>query len=388
MWPAGGAGPSATTSPRRQPTSDSQYARTCPHSTNGSSTGTTEACTPPASVDLLIIDDPVKGREQADSPTYRERAWDWWQETASTRLAPGAPVVLILTRWHEDDLAGRLLAAEDGHLWTVISIPAQAEESGPPDPLGRTPGEFMVSARGRTVAQWLAIKVRSTVRTWAALYQQRPAPIEGAVWKSPWIELNRGKTGDFHHRMTRISVGVDPAVTSKATSDETGIIVAGMDDEGYGWVLDDRTCRGTPIEWATAVWKAVLDWGATEVVVEDNQGGEMVLEVMRTAWNRVKGHAGRLPPPVRRIHASKSKRARAESIAAFYEVGRVRHAADGTDRLATLEDQMLTWTGTGDSPDRIDAAVHVLTSLFLPQHSDASIPARATQGRWVGMRGR
>ncbi len=338
-------------------------------------------------VDLLIIDDPVKDREQADSPTYRDRAWDWWQETASTRLAPGAPVVLILTRWHEDDLAGRLLAAEDGHLWKVVSIPAQAETDH--DPLGRQIGEFMVSARGRTVEQWEAIKTRSTARTWAALYQQHPAPVEGAVWKSPWIETNRGKTGDFHPHVVRVIVGVDPAATSKASSDETGIVVVGLDREGYGWVLDDRSGRGTPIEWASRVWNAVLDWGATEVVVEDNQGGEMVLEVMRTAWRSVARNATRLPPPVRRVHATKSKRARAESVAAFYETGRVRHAADGTDRLATLEQQMLTWTGTGDSPDRIDALVHALTALFLPQHSDGGVGTRPTaRTRWAGMRGR
>jgi len=339
-------------------------------------------------VDVLIIDDPVKGREQADSPTYRERAWDFWQETAATRLAPGAPVVLILTRWHEDDLAGRLLAAEDGHLWTVISIPAQCENAET-DPLGRAVGEFMDSARGRTQAQWEAIKIRSTTRTWSALYQQHPAPVEGAVWKSPWIDLNRGKSGDFHPRMARVGVGVDPATTSKDTSDETGIVVAGLDVEGYAWVLDDRSGHGTPVEWATRVWNAVLDWGATEVVIEDNQGGEMVLEVMRAAWKTLRARATRLPPPVRRVHAVQSKRVRAESVAAFYEIGRVRHAADGTDRLATLEDQMVTWTGDGASPDRIDALVHVLTALLLPQHSEGGIGTAPTQAaRWSTMRGR
>ena len=338
-------------------------------------------------VDVMVIDDPVKDREQADSPTYRERVWDWWSETAVRRLAPGAPVVLILTRWHEDDLAGRLLAAEDGHLWKVLSIPAQAETDD--DPLGRAPGEFMLSARGRTTEQWQAIKTGAPTRTWAALYQQHPAPVEGAVWKSPWIDLNRGKSGDFHPRMARVVVGVDPAVTSKATSDETGIVVAGIDVEGYAWVLDDRSGRGTPVQWATRVWNSVLDWGATEVVVEDNQGGEMVLEVMRAAWKTLRARATRLPPPVRRVHAVQSKRARAESVAAFYEIGRVRHAADGTDRLATLEDQMVTWTGDGASPDRIDALVHALTALLLPQHSEGGIGVAPTQAaRWATMRGR
>lgn len=130
-------------------------------------------------VDLLIIDDPVKGREQADSPTIREKTWDWWTDSASTRLAPGAPVILILTRWHNDDLAGRLLAAEDGKRWRVVNIPAQADhrpERGETDPLGREPGEFMLSARDTEKAKrnWPRIKVQAGPRTWASLYQGRP----------------------------------------------------------------------------------------------------------------------------------------------------------------------------------------------------------------------
>lgn len=135
--------------------------------------------------DMLVIDDPIKDREQADSEVYRARAWDWWIEVGSARLAPGAPVALILTRWHHEDLAGKLLAAEDGHLWTVMNIPAQADHDptkGETDPLGRQPGEFMVSARGRTVAQWEAIKTRVGPRTWASLYQGRPTPGEGNMF--------------------------------------------------------------------------------------------------------------------------------------------------------------------------------------------------------------
>lgn len=131
-------------------------------------------------VDILIIDDPIKDRKQADSEVYRDDTWDWWTDVAATRLAPGAPVVLILTRWHHDDLAGRLLAAEDGHLWNVINIPAKAEN--PDDPLGRKVGEFMQSARGRTLAQWAAIEVRSGPRTWASLYQGHPTPDQGGLF--------------------------------------------------------------------------------------------------------------------------------------------------------------------------------------------------------------
>ena len=134
--------------------------------------------------DLLIIDDPIKDRKEADSEVYRDSVWDWWTDSASTRLAPGAPVILILTRWHDDDLAGRLLAAEDGHLWRVLNIPAEADSDD--DPLGRQPGEFMVSARGRTTAQWEAIKVRVGARTWASLYQGRPSAAGGDTFHRDW----------------------------------------------------------------------------------------------------------------------------------------------------------------------------------------------------------
>lgn len=129
----------------------------------------------------LIIDDPLKDRKEADSPVYRDGVWDWWTDTASTRLGPGAPVCLILTRWSEDDLAGRLLQSEDKHRWRVLNIPAQAYSDD--DPLGRKPGEFLISARGRTRAEWEDIKKRVGARTWASLYQGQPAPPEGAILK-------------------------------------------------------------------------------------------------------------------------------------------------------------------------------------------------------------
>lgn len=144
--------------------------------------------------DVLIIDDPLKDRVEADSEVFRDRAWDWWTDVASARLAPGAPVIVILTRWHHDDLAGRLLAAEDGHQWRVVNIPAQADhrpEQGETDILGREPGEFMVSARGRTVAQWERRKVTAGPRTWAALYQGRPSPLAGDLFPEQWARYDQ-----------------------------------------------------------------------------------------------------------------------------------------------------------------------------------------------------
>lgn len=117
-------------------------------------------------VGALFIDDPISNLEQANSKTYRDRAWGFWQSVGMTRLAPGAPVILVLTRWHADDLAG-LLAAEDAHRWTVLNIPAAAEEN---DPLGRKPREWLESSRKRTAKQWEQIKVAVGLKVWQSLY--------------------------------------------------------------------------------------------------------------------------------------------------------------------------------------------------------------------------
>jgi len=135
--------------------------------------------------DMLIIDDPIKDRKEADSELQRDTVWDWWTDAASARLAPGAPVVIILTRWHQDDLAGRLVERDPESGWKVINIPAQADhrpEKGETDVLGREPGEFMVSARGRTLKQWIQRMKQAGSRTWASLYQGRPSPASGGVF--------------------------------------------------------------------------------------------------------------------------------------------------------------------------------------------------------------
>lgn len=132
--------------------------------------------------DLLIVDDPIKDRQEADSKTIRETCKDWWTDALAARLAPGASAIVVATRWHQDDLSGWL--AEQGG-WTVLNIPAQCEDATS-DPLGRRVGEFMQSARGRTTAQWERRKTEAGPRTWASLYQGHPSPAEGDIFKREW----------------------------------------------------------------------------------------------------------------------------------------------------------------------------------------------------------
>jgi len=133
---------------------------------------------------ILIIDDPVKNAEEANSPVYREKAWEWYRSTAHSRLEPEGAVVLIMTRWHKDDLAGRLLEQSTDE-WEVINFPAIAEED---DELGRNVGEALWPERFDKEAL-LAIQETSGSYWWAALYQQNPTVREGGMFRREWFEI-------------------------------------------------------------------------------------------------------------------------------------------------------------------------------------------------------
>lgn len=139
-----------------------------------------------------IVDDPTKGREQADSPTIRAKTWDAYVDDLQTRLIPGGWLGVVQTRWHEDDLSGRLLPknyagesgmveCRDGRMWEIINLPAECERAD--DPLGRKVGE-MLWPEWFDASHWAPFRKQS--RTWASLFQQRPRPDEGGIFKDGW----------------------------------------------------------------------------------------------------------------------------------------------------------------------------------------------------------
>ena len=133
---------------------------------------------------IAIIDDPVKDAEEAASPTIRARNLEWYQSTLYTRLAPGGGIVILMTRWAEDDLAGQLLEATKtgGDIWEVVNYPAIAEHDEP----HRKAGEALHSER-RNLDELNRIKANLSAYWWAALYQQRPTPSEGSIFKREWF---------------------------------------------------------------------------------------------------------------------------------------------------------------------------------------------------------
>lgn len=132
---------------------------------------------------LLIIDDPIKSREQAESETYREKIWDSYTDDLFTRLEPGGAVIVMATRWHEDDLTGRLIKRQ-GERFTVLSLPALAQEG---DVLGRQPGEPLWAER-YPLAALEEIQQTLDPYSWASLYDQNPQPSEGGILKKAWFK--------------------------------------------------------------------------------------------------------------------------------------------------------------------------------------------------------
>ena len=173
--------------------------------------------------------------------------------------------------------------------------------------------------------------------------------VEGALFNLDQISANRVTFPGVDVR--RRVVAIDPAVTATEHSDETGIIVASVTTDGHYYVEGDHSLRGSPDEWAKRAVRAVAHYDADAIIVETNNGGDMLAATIRTVDPDVK---------IEEVRASRGKAIRAEPIAALYEQGRVHHV--GTHDV--LETQMITWTPLDKtSPDRLDALVWALTSL-------------------------
>jgi len=370
------------------------------------------------SVDVLIVDDPVKDAKQADSPEQRKVSHDWFQAVAETRLSGNAIVIVIQTRWHEDDLMGWLIRrdeAEQTPRWGQMIAPAIA--SKPNDPLRREQGDYLVSARGRTEEDWDEIRRKVGERWWAALYQCEPSPLEGGIFQADWFANNRVREAP---ELLRTEVFVDPA-DNEGTGDEAGVIVAGTGVDERHYVLEDLSQKMTVARWFRVALLAALRHGAMSIRYEKSLSG--LARQGRQAWKDLRREAARLhelwtrqalpgqawPPhphgdvvaeavlalarddatpaeklsletallelwpsvpaamrlpaesgvPMHAFPAHGTKTFRAKMVAPVYEGGHVSHVGHFPD----LEHQMITWQEGQDSPDRMDTAVHAITAL-------------------------
>jgi predicted phage terminase large subunit-like protein len=282
--------------------------------------------------DVLLIDDPVKDREEADSEIQRQKVWDWYTSTAYTRLAPGGRIVVIQTRWHEDDLSGRLLAEQSkgGDKWEILQLPAITS-----DGQALWPEFYPLEALERTRRVLPA-------RDWSALYQQQPAPDEGAYFKREWFRWYDTKPAQL-----RIYGASDYAVTD-GSGDYTVHIVVGVDPDDNLYVLD--LWRG---QTASDVWiSAWLDLvKAHKPMMWAEEQGQIVKSIGPFLDKRMREE--RVYCRREQVTSASDKPTRSRSIQARTSMGKV-YLPSKAPWMADFTRELLTFPA-GKHDDMVDA---------------------------------
>jgi predicted phage terminase large subunit-like protein len=324
--------------------------------------------------DLLIIDDPIKDREEADSKNSRDKMWAWFTEVAMTRLMPGGRVVIIMTRWHEDDLIGRLIdptnpfyTREEAANWKVLALPALAKDN---DPMGRKPGDALWPERyPRDV---LLQTQRLLGRGFSALYQGDPAPDDGEFFKKEYIRTYNSVSE--LPRNLRIYAASDHAVSLDQERDATVLMPFGLDEDNNVWILPD-------------VWWRRM---STDKVVDAMVN--MIKMRKPIFWWAEKGHITKSIGPFLRkrmaeehahcavveVTPAKDKMTRAQSILGRMAMGKV-YFPKFARWWQEAEAEMLKFPAAKHD-DFVDALAYVGIGL------DSQVPATATKPKEEGPR--
>lgn len=288
--------------------------------------------------DLIVVDD-LENDESVRTPEQRDKLRDWFGKSLSNLFGPESGQLIVI---------GTIL-----HKASLL-----AHYTGPDAPAAYThrlyralDGETVLWPDVWTRERLAAKRAEIGSRAFATEYLNDPADDSLTLFKETWITQSRVPTAP---PLARVAVGVDPSISGHG--DACGLVAAGVGPDGHGYVLEDATLQASPATWARAALDLAARVGASVIVAEGNQGGEMVEQTLRSVLR-----PGERLPRVVMVHASRSKQARAEPIAALYERGEVHHI--GT--LPALEEELATWVPGLPSPNRLDAAVWALSELLL-----------------------
>lgn len=252
--------------------------------------------------DVLLIDDPIKDRKEADSDTIRRALKDWYSEVAYTRRQPAAAVVVVQTRWHEGDLAGWLQTEHADEGWSVVSLPAIAER----DEASRKEGEALWAERF-SLEELDAIKAQLGGAAFAALYQQRPAAAEGAIFKRAWW----GRYSELPETFKRVIQVWDTAFKSGDENDFSACTTWAETSSHYYLV---HAWRGR-VEFPALISKAKAlaeAWKPTAVLIEDKASGQSLIQTLRVSSSL----------PVLPIRVGTDKVSRANAVTPLVEAGK------------------------------------------------------------------
>ncbi|MCP4127073.1 MAG: phage terminase large subunit, partial [Gammaproteobacteria bacterium] len=328
-----------------------------------------------------IIDDPLKDAEEADSELIRERLWDWYSSTFYTRQHPGAGILVVLTRWHDDDLAGRLIqqmnelkkeGVDPEHIdnWEIIQYPAialddeyiNADGSITTEPASeksvfvRSKGEALHPDRYNE--QYLK-KVKATIqpRHWSALYQQNPVPDEGAYFQKAMFRYIKEPP---RHELLTVCIAGDLAIGQKQVNDWTVFAVAGLDHHGQIYILDIVRFRGD----AHRIVETALDLSKKySPAMLGFEKGMIEMSIMPQLKKRM--HERKLFPPLaegkQALSPNKDKQARGRPLQGRMQQGMVYFAEEPW--LEDLQHEFLRFP-SGVHDDIVDAVSWVVTMLL------------------------
>lgn len=316
---------------------------------------------------IFLIDDPVKDRKEADSQSVREDQWNWYRDVVYTRLEEDAAIVLTLTRWHTDDIAGRLVELMDqgkGVPWEILSLPAlpifRRLQDGTPvllddgtvpgDPLGRRPNDPISPSRFSLAALLDRQEVLGE-RSWNALYQQQPMSEEGGMFHASWF----GEAGELSPRRTRVRAWDFGATIN---GDFTAGVLMSRDPAGTFVVEDVIRVRDTPMRIEDLVLRTAQNDGrATQIIIPQDPGQAGVSQ----ANNYTRKLAGY---KVKAVRPTGPKITRAEAFAAQCEAGNVKLVKRMWN--GNFLDEISTFP-LGSHDDQVDAASDAFNALLGPR---------------------
>lgn len=334
---------------------------------------------------ILIIDDPIKDREEAESSLMRQKVWDWYTSTAFTRLEKDGAIILIMTRWHDDDLAGRLLALEGRKgewfdkkderwypnqvgmpsnakrgQWDVVIFPAEAIQQED----YRRKGEPLWPEKYDYDAL-MEIKATVGIRDWSALYQQDPVMQEGSEfkveWFKPWKELPKN--------LKKITT-VDLAISQKAGADDSVVMTCGISDNNNIYVIEYKNWKATPSEVIDEIYRQ-NKLHNSQVVVETT-GYQQALVHYIELEGRKRGKYLH----VQGVKYYSKKEERIRGLIPFYSNGLIYH---NLNDCQVLEEQ-LTRFPSGRHDDVIDALSMAIPYLKTPNRINSNGYLEPTTG--------
>lgn len=318
--------------------------------------------------DFLIIDDPVKNRQDADSETKREANWQWYKSTARTRLSPNGAIVLIMTRWHDDDLAGKILA--QGGEWDIMEFPAIATK----DEEHRKEGEALW-ADFFTLEKLAETKADIGSFEWSALYQQQPIDEENQEFKRYWFKTRENE--EIERLETRRYLTIDTAISAQASSDHTGFCDNTVDRENM-WNLKAWRMRVDPKELIDILFSLQEKRQYDKIGIEKT----IYLQAIQPFLNDEMRKRNKFLSIVELHHNQTAKETRIRGLIPRYESGSIFHIKG---ECGDLEEELLRFP-KAVKDDVMDATAYQLQIAEQPRKEKSkskSTPVR----RGVGISG-